>query len=364
MTVPAPVPPRGGRHLVGVAEIGTWAGVREAARDWEHFSSDLLGDPDVRSIRQLPLEVDPPAHGAYRSIIAPIFGREALLALEPRLAGLARGLVDTFARRGTIEAVTGLAIPMVGSSIALAFGRDGDAEELTSWGHTSWEIGPDGRRDGSRLDAYVRRVLDEAANRPGADAFSRIVHAEVDGRPLTRDEMVGTANLILAGGRDTVIQLLSAAMWALAERPEARARLRARPSELPVAIDELVRYLSPLARMERRATGSLAGPWGTAEADEIVILGYARANHDETVFPDAGTLDLARRPNPHVGFGHGPHTCIGLNLARLEARVFLEALLEAVPDWHLGEGVEIRWEAIEGHPVPVHLAALPLVAEA
>ena len=357
---PTQRPPLGARHMDAVAEVGGHAAVKDAARDWERLSSDLQGDRDVRDFRQLPLEVDPPAHGVYRAILAPIFARPAVMALRPRLEAIARDLVGAFAARGRIEAVHELAVPMVGASIAWAFGRGQDADELTSWGMTSWEVRPDGTRDGSRLGAYVERVLHEGRAAPGTDAFSRIAGATVDGRPLTRLEMVGLANLILAGGRDTVIHLICGAMWALATRPEERARLRTNPEALALAIDELVRFLSPLPRMERRAATHLDGPWGTAEPDDIVLLGFARANHDPAVFEAPAEVRLDRRPNPHVGFGNGPHTCIGLQLARLEASVFLEVLLAAVPDWRLAPGARITTAVVEGSTVPVRFDALPI----
>jgi cytochrome P450 len=356
--------PVGVRRLAGVVEVAGHAAVKEAARDWGRFSSALQGDPDVRSYPQLPLEVDPPAHTAYRAILAPIFAHSAVLDLEPRLADVARGLVRSFAERGAIEAVHELAVPMVGASIAWAFGRGGDAAELVGWGQESWETRSDGSRDGSRLDAYVNRVLDEAVASPGDDAFSAIAAARIDGRPLTRVEMIGLANLILAGGRDTVIHLLAGAMWALATRPAERARLRADPAAVPLAIDELVRFFSPLPRMERRVTVDVEGAWGRAAAGETVVLGFARANHDATVFTEPGGLRLDRRPNPHVGFGAGPHTCIGLQLARLEARVFLEALLAAVRDWRLTTGADIAFAVIEGTTVPARFEHLPLVTGA
>jgi cytochrome P450 len=352
--------PTGVRRVSGVAEIGGHAELKEAARNWSRFSSDLIGDVDVRDYHQLPLEVDPPAHAAYRAIVAPVFSRQTLRDLEPRLAAIAGDLVRAFATRGRAEAVHDLAVPMVGGSIAWAFGRGRDAAELTSWGLTSWEERPDGTRSGARLDAYVARVLDEGLARPGDDAFSRIAAARIGGRPVTRIEMVGLANLILAGGRDTVIDLLTGAMWALAARPAERDRLRRDPAAIPAAIEELVRWLSPLPRMERRATTSVSGAWGSAGPDDIVILGFARANHDPSVFAAPGELRLDRRPNPHVGFGAGPHTCIGLQLARLEARIFMGTLVREVPDWHLGPGARIMYEALGGARIPTRIDTLPI----
>lgn len=350
----------GVRRLPGVAEITGHADLKAASKDWTRFSSDLQGDTDVRTYRQLPLEVDPPAHTAYRAILAPVFGRQEVAGLEPHLRGVATDLVAKLARQGSSEAVQELALPMVAASIGLAFGRPQDIDELRGWGTETWQTRPDGSRDGTRLDAYLARVFDEAARRPGDDAFSRIAAGRIDGRPLTRLEMFGMGNLILAGGRDTVIGLIAGAIWHLAGEGQERARLARDPVRIPAAIEELLRFLSPLPRMERKAAMDVAGPWGHAAGGDVVLLGFSRANHDPAVFLDPDAIHLERSPNPHVAFGNGPHTCIGVHLARIEARVFLEELLAAVPDWRVGDGARITFERVEVSRVPVRFEALPI----
>jgi cytochrome P450 len=350
--------------------------VRAAAKDWRRFSSRVQGDPDVRDYPQLPLEVDPPEHGAYRALLEPILGRRAIGALEPGIRGIARELVSGFATRGNAEAVYDLAVPMVGTTIAHVLGRPGDAAELTSWGISSWEVLRDGARSGARIDGYVARGLDEgaawaeaagaagtgSANEP-PDAFARLATATIDGRPLTRVEQVGLANLVLAGGRDTVILTLCGAMWHLASSAAARATLRAHPERLPLAIEEYHRYLSPNPGMERRVTTHMSGEWGSADPGDIVVLGWGPANHDPAGFEQPGAIRLDRRPNPHLAFGSGPHTCIGLHLARMEARIFLEELLAAVPDWRLGDRLRMATTRFADDVVPARFDALPLLVE-
>ena len=356
-----PSQPIGVRRLGGVAEIRTLAEVRAAAKDWQRFSSRLQGDPDVRDYPQLPLEVDPPEHGAYRALLEPILGRRAVLALEPAVRSIARELVAGFVRRGVAEAVHDLAVPMVGATIAHVLGRPGDVATLTSWGISSWEVFPDGSRSGVRIDRYVERALDEGARGPSGDAFGLLTAATIDGRRLSRREQVGIANLVLAGGRDTVILVLCGAMWHLARDGAARARLRQHPEGLQLAIEEYLRFLSPNPGMERRLTDDASGTWGSARAGEIVVLGWGAANHDASAFEAPGEIRLDRRPNPHVAFGSGPHTCIGIHLARLEARVFLEELLIAVPDWRIGDGLRVEMNRLGADDVPALFRALPLV---
>jgi cytochrome P450 len=157
-----------------------------------------------------------------------------------------------------------------------------------------------------------------------------------------------------------VILVMCGAMWHLATDAAARHNLRSDPARLQLAIEEYLRYLSPNPGMERRATTDTAGEWGTARAGDLVVLGWGPANHDPNAFEAPGEIRLDRRPNPHLAFGSGPHTCIGIHLARLEARVFLEEMLAAVPDWRLGEGVEMEVIRLANDLVPARFDALPL----
>jgi cytochrome P450 len=350
----------GVRGLRGVAELTALADVRAAAKDWERFSSRLQGDPDVRDYPQLPLEVDPPEHGAYRALVEPILGRRAILALDAEIRAIARRLVGRFAERGRTEAVHELAIPIVATTIATVLGVPDDAAELGTWGISSWEVRADGTRSGSRIDAYVARVLDEGADPGRQDAFAGLTRATLGERPLSRVEQVGIANLLLAGGRDTVILVLCGAMWHLASDAGARARLRTEPDRLPLAIEEYLRYLSPNPGMERRVVADVEGTWGRASRGDYVVLGWGPANHDPSAFEAPAEIRLDRRPNPHLAFGSGPHTCIGIHLARHETRIFLEELLAAVPDWRLGEGIELQTMRLGDDVVPSRFDVLPL----
>jgi cytochrome P450 len=356
------------RGLAGSVEITALEEVRAAAKDWSRFSSRVRGDADVRDYPQLPLEVDPPEHGAYRMLLEPILGRRAIAGHEPDIRAIAARLIGEFRERGRAEAVRDIAIPMVASTIACVLGRADDAAELASWGMTSWELLPDGSRSGARLHAYIERALDAAPDTaaagasasPDGDAFARLAAATLDGRPLTRTEQVGLASLLLAGGRDTVIHVLCGAMWHLAGDPAARSRLRAAPERLQLAIEEYLRYLSPNPGMERCATTEVSGSWGSAKPGDVVILGWGPADHDSSAFEAPGAIRLDRRPNPHVAFGSGPHTCVGIHLARQEVRWFLEGLLTEVPDWRLGEGVAFETIHLAGDAVPARFDALPL----
>ena len=352
---------RGVRQLEGVGAITRHADVREAARDWRRFSSDLQGDPDWRTYRQLPLEVDPPLHTEYRALLSPVFERTAIAALEPAIRHHARALVARAARQGSAEAVADLAIPLVAASIGMALGRVDDIARFRDWGVYAIDIGPDGRRDGGRLDAYLDRVIEAARRRPGSDLFGRLATTTVDGRRLTSLEQRGIGNLVLAAGRDTVIGLVCGLVWHLGRDGEMLRRLKREPDRIPAAVEELLRFVSPLASMERLATANVSGSWGGAAPGDIVILGFLDANHDPDRFASPWEINLERRPNPHVAFGAGPHTCLGVHLARLEARVLLEEFLDAAPGWQLAPGARIEFETVGPAAVPTRFDQLPIV---
>lgn len=356
-------PVLGVRHLAGHVEIGSFDDVKQATRDWQRFSSNVQGDTDWRTYRQLPLEVDPPLHTAYRALVSPIFDRRAIAVHEPRLRLHAAHLAAQLARRGWAEAVSEIAVPMMATSIAVALGRPGDSELLRDWGVYAIEIRPDGSRDGARMEAYLDRVLTGTESRRSDDAFARIARSTVDGRLLTPLEVRGIGNLILAGGRDTVVTLICGLLWTLGQDQEALLCLKRDPARIPAVVEELARFLSPLPRMERKAAVEIEGPWGRAAAGDIVILSFLKANHDPAAFDRADAIVLDRRPNPHVAFGNGPHTCLGVHLARLEVRVLLEEILAAVPGWTVGGSPAIRFESVGMREVPASFESLPIVVD-
>ena len=343
--------------------LRTHAAVRAAAKDWATFSSDLQGDADVRDYRQLPLEADPPAHGAWRALLLPAFGRVEVARMEPALRAAARAIVAAAVARGRFDAVHDVAFPMVLRALAIAFRREQDVAEWASWGVETWRVHADGTRDGAHLERYLDRVLAEAAVAPDPDGdlFAWLAAATIDGRPLTHVERKGVANLVLAGGRDTVVKLVAGALRHLAHHPADLAWLAAEPSRLGTAIEEWLRVLSPLPRMAREVRGDATAHGCPVAHGARVTLDFAAANHDASVFEAPCDVRLDRRPNPHVAFGAGPHTCVGAHLAKVQARVLLEALLETgatlAPDGEAG----IEWiDAGPGARVPLRLHHVPL----
>lgn len=313
--------------------------VKHVARDWAMFTSatpfrvPIPEESALRPVQQYPIETDPPEHGRYRHLVEPRFSRIAAESHRAAVTALVDDLLAAAIRSGELHVVENLAIPVVAHAIALTMGVPDDTDRLVSWGlHVFRDPTTGERRANADLDRYLGARVDAAMASPGDDLFGDLAGADLAGRPLTRDELLGYGYLVLAGGRDTVIASIAGALWHLATHPDAAEALRADPAAIPTAVEEYLRFLSPLAHIGRTVAvdGELDGHHFTA--GELVSLCFAAANHDPRAFDAPDECRLDRRPNRHVAFGHGPHTCLGAPLARMEMTVVLERFLATVAE--------------------------------
>jgi cytochrome P450 len=178
------------------------------------------------------------------------------------------------------------------------------------------------------MEAYCNELFDNAEANPGDDFFSALTRAEYQGRRLTRQEMLGFANIAFAGGRDTIINTVATIFAYIGRHPESLAFLREDPKRIPIACEELVRFATPLTHIGRLCPVATEVHGVKVEADRLISLGWASANFDETVFDDPETVKLDRKPNPHIAFGNGIHNCLGAPHARLIVRSLLKKLCE------------------------------------
>lgn len=311
--------------------------VRAAAKDWKTFSSDapfrvpIPSEEDVRSMRQLPVETDPPDHTDYRAIVEPFFRRAKEPGMIQDVEQLIEGMVADALRRVSIEVVREFALPL--QSRALAFLLNvpvAEADVWIGWGTHVFKDGPDGQRKGAALESYLHQRLDQAAAYPGPDFFSALNQATFRGRPLTRTEMMGFANLTFAGGRDTVIHTVASVFAHLAAHPEALGFLREDPRRVVNATEEYYRVVSPLTHIGRVCPVDTQVHGAHVPAQSRVSLCWASANRDATVFDAPDEVRLDRKPNPHMAFGAGAHLCLGAAHARLILRSLLESLSRRV----------------------------------
>lgn len=306
--------------------------VRAAAKDWRKFSSDapcrvpIPSEEDVRTMRQLPIETDPPDHTEYRAIVEPIFHRAKDPAMIAQVETLIDGMLRTALAGETFEIVREFALPLQSRALTYLLNvPEARAATWISWGTHVFHDG-DGRQKGAALEAYLQQEFDRAAANPGDDFFSALTRAAFRGRPLTRAEMMGFANLTFAGGRDTIIHSIASVFAYLGRNPAALAFLREDPARIVLAVEEFFRTGTPLTHIGRVCPVDTEVHGTVVRAGDRVSLCWASANGDETVFDSPQEIRLDRKPNPHVAFGFGPHLCLGATHARLLLRTLLQAL--------------------------------------
>jgi cytochrome P450 len=308
--------------------------VRKAARDWKTYSSDapfrvpIPSEEDVRTMRQLPVETDPPDHTDYRRIVEPFFQRAKDPQMMAQVEALMDGMLQEAMRHDSIEVVREFALPI--QSRAMTYLLNVPESEADLWIGWGIHVFRDGGSKGMSLEAYLHQQLDRGAAQPGGDFFSALAHATFRGRPLTREEMMGFGNLTFAGGRDTVIHTLSSVLGYLAGHPEALEFLRQDPSRVVHATEEFFRVVTPLTHIGRVCPVESQVEGMTVPAGGRVSLCWASANQDEAVFENPSEVRLDRKPNPHMAFGFGAHLCLGAAHARLLVRTLLLKCIDRV----------------------------------
>ena len=330
--------------------------VREALRDTQTYSSDLQGDSDVRDYRQLPLEVDPPRHQLYRVALAPYFVKPSIELLIPQFRTHTEKLISDFFEQGDLEVGQDLSLPLVMKNLGVIYSRPQDVGEWISWGPDVWTAESE-VRDGKVLHRYLDAIYEEALQKNTDDIWSQIAYLEIEGQQISAAEFRGIAGVMLAGGRDTVVKLFTGIMWHFGNKPDDLELLRTNPDLIGSAIQEFLRFLTPLPAMNRTVV-----PESTTTDlpdDRYVGISFISGNFDETVFTDPFEIDFNRGRNPHLSFGFGPHTCLGNHIAEIEARVFLEAIVKSGISWKVTTE-EIRFHQAPYTKIPDHFSSIKI----
>lgn len=306
------------------------ADVRAAAKDWETYSSDapfrvpIPSEEEMRTMRQLPIETNPPEHGEWRKLVEPFFQR----AKKPEVIAKVEGLIaDKLSEvSGTsFDAVRDFAIPLQCRALTYLLNvPESEADIFIAWGIHVFSA------EGGSLEDYLHQAFDRAEENPGDDFFSALTQACFRGRALTRDEMMGFANLTFAGGRDTIIHSITNILAHFAKHQEDLENLRENPKGIVLAGEEFFRAFMPLTHIGRVCPVTTEVHGHEVPPKGRVSLGWAAANFDEEVFQEPETVKLDRKPNPHVSFGFGTHLCLGAPHARLLVRTLLSHLVEKV----------------------------------
>ncbi len=310
--------------------------VRKAAKDWETFSSDapfrvpIPSEEAVRTMRQLPIETNPPAHTEYREIVEPFFQRAKEPTVMASVEALISRMLEDALLKERVEVVHEFALPIQSKALThLLNVPEREADIWIGWGIHVFRV-KEGLKKGDALEEYLQQRFDEAETNGGDDFFSALVHGSYQGRRLSREEAMGFANLAFAGGRDTIIHTISCAVGHLAEHPEALAFLKEDPKRITLASEEFFRVFMPLTQIGRVCPEEVTVHGVTVPAGSRVGLCWSSANFDDAAFPEAHSVKLDRKPNPHLSFGFGTHLCLGAPHARLILRTLLRLLCEKV----------------------------------
>ncbi|MEZ5206619.1 MAG: cytochrome P450 [Acidimicrobiales bacterium] len=301
------------------------------------------------------IDMDDPEHWARRKLVNRGFTPKRVREQEDDVRRACNQIIDAVCERGSCDLVADIAawLPMVMIGDALGVAPE-DRGMLLEWsddllksqsGTASEELLLKAAEVFGAYSAYAHGVIADRRDNPRDDLMSILVHAEVDGDRLSDDALIYESLLILIGGDETTRHVISEGVYQLLLHPDQWAYLAEDRSRVPMAVEEMLRWVTPIKNMARTATRDVTfGGQEILEGEQLLLL-YASANRDESVFDEPERFDVTRDPNEHVAFGFGAHFCLGNSLARLEARVMVETLLERLPDLALadaGADVEFR----------------------
>ena len=347
--------------------------VREALASPNLFSSNPEAAYFGSDTGAIPLQIDPPDHVTYRKILDPLFAPRRMAQRKAEVEQLANELIDGFVERGSCDFITEFAVPFPSAMFLRLMGLpydDLDAFLVAKEGM----IRPEGDDEESRraqmektsawIFSYFNTALDQKAADPAEDISSYLVALEAEGR-LTRAETLNILVLLIPAGLDTVTDTLGCSFAFLAQHPEHRRQLAEDLSLVPAAVEELMRYETPVPVVNRiaMADATLDGCPVTAKQKVRVLL--ASPNHDPEIYDDPDTVDFRRSVNRHNAFGGGVHRCLGSHLARLELQVAMNEWHRRIPEYRLEQGHQVRFRtALREIPhLPLEFAPGPRTAE-
>jgi cytochrome P450 len=322
-----------------VRQVRTWmllkyAQVDAALRDPATFSSQQPGAGSVAPMLVM-ISDDPPRHTRFRRIVGKAFTARRIAELEPWIKTVAEHLLDEIGSGVSADAVGAFTMPLPVQVIARMLGIPGeDQAAFRRWSDSlvafnGGDFTPAERvKNGMEMMDYFRKIVAARREKSGSDLISAVVEAEVDGERLEEWEVLGFCTLLLVAGNETTTNLMSNMLNILVDRPEAWRRLRDDRLLVESAIEETLRYDSPVQMLTRRVTRDIEIDGQKIREGEAVAVAFAAANRDPAAFPDPDTFLLDRDMSRHLGFGAGIHYCLGAPLARMEATIMLNAMLD------------------------------------
>ena len=336
----------------GMTIVGGDADVRHVLSHPDVFSSgfDAVRIGQVRPL--IPLQIDPPQHRNYRKLLDPIFAPRQIVHLEERTRALVRDLIAAVADQGGCNFHTAVAEPLPTTVflqlLGLPVSRAREFLDLKD-GIIRPPVTDEAERQaymsdvGTRIYAVLQEAIDERVEERGDDFLSMFLDAEVDGERLTNDDVLDIGYLFFLAGLDTVTASLDCMLSYLARHPDQRRRLVDDPAVIPHAVEEMLRWETPVQGVVRVATEDTEIAGCPVPQGRIVSVMLGSANTDERAWVDVDSVDFDRDENRHIAFGGGAHRCLGSHLARMELRVALEEWHRAIPDYRIKDGIVLRY---------------------
>ncbi|WP_427007863.1 cytochrome P450 [Pseudarthrobacter sp. H2] len=342
----------------GVWHVFLYDDVQRVLSEHSTFSSRMAGDTPSGTGQLFAaslVNTDPPRHRQLRSLVTQAFTPRAVEALAPRILDITEALLAPAVPLGAMDLIEQLAYPLPVIVIAELMGIPAaDRDRFKQWSDVivsqtrpapvgSDPSAPDGQGAAHREMAdYFMGMIEERRRRPGNDLISKLLAAQIDGQHLNAVELLGFCALLLVAGNETTTNLIGNAVLSFTERPGAIERLSAEPALLPHAIEEVLRYRSPVQSMYRVAAVDTTLGGRQIPAGSPFVAWIGSANRDAAHFPDPDAFDIGRSPNHHLAFGQGIHFCLGAPLARLEARIALQAVISRLPGLALAPGTRLE----------------------
>lgn len=342
--------PRHGGYYV----LSQYEDVFAAALNTDIFSSD--GDGlgvaiPPQELRPLyPIDLDPPYHTKYRQLLNPFFNMRTVATMEPMIRELARELISAFPESGPFDVCAAFTLPLprrVGFKM-LSFPEEW-TEEVSELVEAIMSDVKDRQGEAApKLFARLTQILTERKSGPRHDdLLDTVVFGTIDGEPVDDQQSFAMLVLLLMGGLSTTSAALAMMVEWLADHPEDRRRLREHPEVHNLAVDEFIRYSSPVAHIGRTVMADTEVHGCPIPKGSRVLLGFGSANRDERAFERPDEVIIDRQPNRHAGFGIGPHRCIGSHLAKLQVKIALEELLASAPRFHVHDHGQTHWVGSE-----------------
>jgi cytochrome P450 family 142 subfamily A polypeptide 1 len=354
----------------GLWGVATHDGVRAVERDAVTFSSAGGSRPDTGPLPWM-IDMDAPDHLKRRKLVNRGFTPGRVRASEAHLGRLCDELIDRVCERGECDLVADLAAPLPMIVIGDMLGvPPEDRDDLLRWSDdmlASLSGDPEGLEAAAvafgEYEEYARRMIAARREQPSDDLVSVLVHAEIDGDRLDDDEVVFESLLLLVGGDETTRHVISGGMEQLLVNPAEKRKLVDDPGLVPSAVEEMLRWVSPIKNMNRTVTRDVELGGQRLRVGEKVVVLYESANFDEMHFEEPERFDVERSPNDHLAFGFGVHFCLGASLARLEVATMVERLLRRLPDLEVATGAPLPRFLTTIKELPVRYTPTPPVLD-